>query len=136
MKPKLRTFLMYAGQAEEAMNFYVTVFKDAEITNIQRYGPDEAGAEGSVMLASFTLFGQELLCIDSNVEHEFTFTPAISFFIDCDSEAEIEELYSQLSAEGQVLMPLESYPFSLKFAWVADRFGVSWQLNLPGNPEG
>jgi predicted 3-demethylubiquinone-9 3-methyltransferase (glyoxalase superfamily) len=127
---KLTTFLMFAGQAEEAMNFYISLFENSKVLSITRYGSGEAGAEGSVMHATFTLNGQEFMCIDSNIEHGFTFTPAMSIYIKCESEAEIDRLYDTLSNAGQVLMPLDRYPFSEKFAWLADRFGVSWQLSL------
>jgi len=63
-----------------------------------------------------------------NIKHEFTFTPSMSLFVACETEAEIEDLFEKLSQGGKVLMPLESYPFSPKFGWVNDRFGVSWQL--------
>jgi len=127
---KLTTFLMFAGQAEEAMNFYLSLFENSKVLSITRYGPGEAGAEGSVMHATFTLNGQEFMCIDSNIEHGFTFTPAMSIYVKCESEAEIDRLFDALSNTGQVLMPLDRYPFSEKFAWLADRFGVSWQLSL------
>jgi predicted 3-demethylubiquinone-9 3-methyltransferase (glyoxalase superfamily) len=65
------------------------------------------------------------------VHHPFTFTPAMSLFVDCESEAELDAAFGTLSAGGQVLMPPSNYGFSAKFAWVSDRFGVSWQLNLP-----
>lgn len=128
----IKTFLMFAGRAEEAMNFYVSLFPGATVDSIERYGPDGMGAEGSVMKANFTLNGQPFMCIDSPVKHDFSFNPAISLFVDCASEAEIDRLFAQLGDGGQVLMPLDAYPFSPKFAWVADRFGVTWQLNLVG----
>jgi predicted 3-demethylubiquinone-9 3-methyltransferase (glyoxalase superfamily) len=87
------------------------------------------GAEGTVKLARFTLAGRELLCIDSPVKHGFTFTPAISLFVEC--EAELEAAFSRLSEGGDVLMPVGHYGFSTKFGWLTDRFGVSWQPNLP-----
>jgi predicted 3-demethylubiquinone-9 3-methyltransferase (glyoxalase superfamily) len=124
-------FLMFEGQAEAAMTFYVSLFKDSEVTSITRYGPEGSGAEGTVMRASFMLCGQRVMCIDSPVKHAFGFTPAISMFVDCETPAEVEALYIKLAEGGQTLMPLNAYPFSRKFAWVNDRFGVSWQLNLP-----
>lgn len=131
MAAKVSTFLMFEGKAEEAMNFYVGLFDGAAITHIRRYGPGEPGKEGSIMHASFTLKGQNFMCIDSYVKHAFTFTPAISVFVDCASEAEVDALFGKLSQGGNVLMPLDVYTFSRKFGWVADRFGVSWQINLP-----
>ncbi|MNC27511.1 3-demethylubiquinone-9 3-methyltransferase [compost metagenome] len=74
------------------------------------------------------------MCIDSYVKHGFSFTPSISLYVNCASEAELDTVFEQLSQGGNVLMPLGEYPFSRKFGWVADRFGVTWQLNLP-NPE-
>ena len=130
MARKISTHLMFEGVAEEAMNFYVSLFGGSEITLIERYGPGELGAEGTVKKATFTLRGQEFICIDSPVQHDFTFTPSISLFVDCESDAEIEEVFSRLSSGGLVLMPLGNYGFSTKFGWVKDRFGPSWQLNL------
>jgi predicted 3-demethylubiquinone-9 3-methyltransferase (glyoxalase superfamily) len=131
MRTKVTPFLMFDGKAEEAMNFYVSLFEDSRVISIRRYGPGEAGAEGSVMQASFSLAGQTILCIDSPVKHAFTFTPAMSLFVDCDADEQLGELFAKLSETGQVLMPLGNYGFSQKFAWVNDRYGVSWQLNLP-----
>ena len=70
------------------------------------------------------------MCFDSPTKHDFTFTPAISIFVECESEAEQDQAFAQMSADGKVFMPLASYGFSKKFGWVSDRFGVSWQLNL------
>lgn len=123
-------FLMFEGRAEEAMKFYTSVFKGSEIIDIKRYGANEAGAEGTVLHATFSLQGQAFMCIDSYAQHGFTFTPAISFYIIADDEAEVEEYFGKLSQGGRVLMPLAAYPFSRKFAWVQDKFGVSWQLSL------
>lgn len=121
-------FLMFDGQAEEAMNFYTSLFEQAEVTSITRYGPEGPGEEGSVMHATFSLGDQTFMCIDSNVQHDFTFTPAISLYVTCDTPDEVDKLFEALSSGGQVMMPLDAYPFSERFAWVADRFGVSWQL--------
>jgi predicted 3-demethylubiquinone-9 3-methyltransferase (glyoxalase superfamily) len=127
---KITPFLMFSGQAEEAMTFYMSLFDRSEVLDIRRYGPDEAGTEGSVIHATFSLGGQQFMCIDSYVQHAFTFTPAISLFVTCQSEEEIDRLFGSLSADGQILMPLDAYPFSEKFAWITDRYGVSWQLTL------
>lgn len=129
-KQKITTFLMFEGKAEEAMNYYVATFDQAEILSIQRYGANEAGTEGSVLHATFSLYGQTFMCIDSSIKHDFTFTPAISLYVTCTTDDEIERYFEKLSQGGQVLMPLGEYPAIGKFAWVADKYSVSWQLNL------
>lgn len=123
-------FLMFEGDAEEAMDFYISLFADAEILEITRYGKDENGPEGTVHQALFSLGDQQIKCIDSPAPHEFGFTPAMSFFVTCEDEDEIDYLFAELSRDGQVLMPLDAYPFSPRYAWVSDRFGVTWQLSL------
>jgi predicted 3-demethylubiquinone-9 3-methyltransferase (glyoxalase superfamily) len=128
---QIRPFLMFqGGNAEEAMQFYVSLFPGSEITDIVRYGPGEAGAEGSVMKATFSIAGQAVMCIDSPIKHNFGFTPAFSFFVDCESEEQIRRLSAVLGEGGMSLMPLGSYGFSRQFTWLNDRYGVSWQLNL------
>jgi predicted 3-demethylubiquinone-9 3-methyltransferase (glyoxalase superfamily) len=129
---KVSSFLMFQDDnAEEAMNYYTSLIEDSHITSIVRYGPDESGKEGTVMQATFTLKGQEFMCIDSHVRHQFSFTPSFSIFVTCDTEEEVDNLYHELIEGGQALMPLGDYGFSKKFGWLNDRFGVSWQLNLP-----
>lgn len=127
---QVTTFLMFEGKAEEAMNYYISIFDNAEIISISRYGANEAGAEGTVVQATFSLNGQKFMCIDSFVKHQFTFTPAMSLFVTMDTEAEVERVFAELSRDGQVLMPLDAYPFSRKFGWINDKFGVSWQLSF------
>ncbi len=127
---KFTTFLMFEGRAEEAMNLYTTLFNNSSVKSITRNGKEGPGAEGTVLHAIFTLNGQEFMCIDSSVNHSFSFTPAISIHVDCVDDAEIEKIYTALMDGGSAMMPLGSYGFSKKFGWVADKFGVSWQLNL------
>lgn len=128
---KVIPFLMFQdGKAEEAMNLYTSLIEDSEITSIARYGPNESGQEGTVFQATFTLKGQEFMCIDSHVKHAFSFTPSFSIYVTCNSEEELDGLYGKLKEDGQVLMPLGDYGFSKKFGWLNDRFGVSWQMNL------
>jgi predicted 3-demethylubiquinone-9 3-methyltransferase (glyoxalase superfamily) len=129
---KITTFLMFEGNAEEAMSFYTSLFEDAEVISLARYGADGPGREGTVQLATFALAGEQYMCIDSPAKHEFSFTPAMSLFVNCADEAELDRLYAALGEGGTELMPLGNYGFSPKFGWVNDRFGVSWQLNLPG----
>jgi len=126
----MTTFLMFEGQAEAAINFYVSLFPDSRIVSIERYVAGEAGQPGSVKQAVFELNATRYMSIDSPAQHAFTFTPALSLFVDCDTRDQLDHLFEQLSAGGQVLMPPASYGFSQWFAWVQDRFGVSWQLNL------
>lgn len=130
MARKLTPFLMFEGSAEEAMRFYVTLFPNSDVSSVELYAPGEPGPEGKVKRASFTVAGQELVCIDSPVHHAFSFTPSISLFVECESEAELDAAYEQLSAGGSVLMEPGDYGFSSKFVWLNDRFGVSWQLIL------
>lgn len=130
MPAQIVPFLMFEGKAEEAMNFYVSLFENSAITAIERYGPQGPGAEGSVIHATFTLAGRPFMCIDSPVKHAFSFTPSMSLYIDCVSEEEIDAVFARLAEGGKALMPLDRYPFSRKFGWVNDRYGVSWQLNL------
>lgn len=121
---------MFQGKAAEAMTFYTSLFDDAQVLSVTRYGAGEAGAEGTIQHATFTLAGRQFMCIDSSLAHDFTFTPAISLYVECDTEEEIDRLYTALGEGGQVFMPLGAYDFNAKFGWVADRFGVSWQLSL------
>jgi predicted 3-demethylubiquinone-9 3-methyltransferase (glyoxalase superfamily) len=128
---QITPFLMFAGAAEEAMHFYVSLFPGSRILSIERYGAGEPGKDGSVKHAVFELNATRFLAIDSAVQHAFTFTPAVSLFVDCDARQQLDDAFLALSAGGQVLMPPAAYGFSQWFTWVQDRFGVSWQLNLP-----
>ncbi|EEK56418.1 3-demethylubiquinone-9 3-methyltransferase [Bacillus cereus BGSC 6E1] len=121
---------MFEGKAEEAMNFYTSLFDQSEIVNISRYDENGPGKEGTVIHATFTLNGQEFMCIDSYVNHNFTFTPAMSLYVTCETEEEIETVFHKLAQDGAILMPLGAYPFSKKFGWLNDKYGVSWQLTL------
>jgi len=131
MKQQITTFLTFQeNNAEAAMNFYVELFDNSEILEIQRYGKDGPGKEESTMIARFTLNGKEFICSDSFVKHEWTFTPAISMYVECTTESELEKLFKKLSEDGKIFMKLDNYGFSQKFGWVGDKFGITWQLNL------
>lgn len=130
MSDQVMPFLMFEGQAEEAMRFYVSVFPDSKVLEISRYGKAAPGAEGTISRARFTVAGQTLLCSDTTVKHAFTFSPATSLFVECKSRERMKLLVDRLSEGGKVFMPLDNYGFSKLFAWVADRFGVCWQLSL------
>ncbi|WDZ64186.1 VOC family protein [Paenibacillus polymyxa] len=118
--PKITTFFMFSGQAEEAMQFYTSVFKPSGIMSVFHQ------EDRTVLHAVFNLKGQTFMAIDQNHHAKHPFTPALSLFVTCDSEEEIHSVFDQLSQEGQVLMP----PVSQQFGWVEDKYGVSWQLNL------
>jgi len=123
-------FLMFEGRAEEAMNYYMEIFEDAEIRYVNKYGEDSPEMEGKIMQGVIRIHDQLLMMMDSNVLHEFTFTPSMSFFIECRSMMEIENYYRKLKKKGAILMPLDEYGFSDSFGWIQDQFGVSWQLNF------
>lgn len=119
------------GRAEEAIGVYVGLFAGSKVEEIARFGPGEpGGAEGQVKTAFFTLGGRPFRAMDSSAAHAFAFSPAISFFIECDGAEEQQRAYDTLVEGGKALMPLGDYGFSTRFGWVEDRFGVSWQLNL------
>jgi predicted 3-demethylubiquinone-9 3-methyltransferase (glyoxalase superfamily) len=125
---KIIPCLWFDNQAEEAMYFYTSMFNDAKIGNVTRYGEAGPGPTGSVLTASFELLGQEFTALNGGPM--FKFTPALSFFVNCETEAEVDKLWEKLASGGTVLMELDTYPFSKKFGWVEDQFGISWQLNL------
>lgn len=129
---KIIPHLWFNNQAEEAASLYTSIFENSKTLNITHYG--KAGAEvsgrleNSVMTVTFQLDGQEFIALNGGPT--FTFTPAISFFVNCETGKEIDALWETLSDGGETLMPLDNYPFSDRFGWVNDKFGVSWQLNL------
>lgn len=123
---KITPYLWFNNCAEEAMAFYVSAFDDARILSVTRYA--DGPSKGKVLNGAFELAGQQFMALDG--DPAFSFTPAISFFVNCATEAEIDALWARLSDGGSVMMPLQAYPFSAKFGWVADKFGVSWQLSL------
>ena len=118
------------NNAEQAMNLYVEVFENSRVLDVKRWGAAGAGIEGKIMQARFELNGNLFMVSDSPAVHKWGFTPAITTFIECESEKELERLFSQLSKDGKVMMEPADYGFSKKFAWFADKFGVTWQLNL------
>jgi predicted 3-demethylubiquinone-9 3-methyltransferase (glyoxalase superfamily) len=121
---------MFIGQAEEAIRFYVSTFPDAEVLKIDLNTPDDPGEDGSVKEATFRIADLTLRCIDSPDVHAFGFTPSVSFFFDCEDEATFDDLFQRLSDEGSIFMPPDRYPFAQRFAWLSDRYSVSWQLSV------
>jgi predicted 3-demethylubiquinone-9 3-methyltransferase (glyoxalase superfamily) len=114
--PKITPFLWFNDQAEEAMNFYTAIFKNSKITSVSRYGEGGPGPQGSVMTATFELDGQEFMALNGGPL--FTFTEAISFFVNCETQAEVDELWEKLTEGGE-----ES-----QCGWLKDKYGLSWQI--------
>jgi predicted 3-demethylubiquinone-9 3-methyltransferase (glyoxalase superfamily) len=132
MPHSVTPFLLFQGQAEEAINFYTSVIPRSHTVRLERYAAADGGEAGKVKRANIVLAGQPIMVIDSPVKHHFSFNPAVSFFVECKTEDEIRTLSGILGVGGPVLMPLDNYGFSKLFAWVTDRFGVTWQLNYQG----
>ena len=113
---KITPFLWFDGQAEEAMKFYASIFKNSKIGNVSRYGKGGPGPEGAVMTATFELEGQKFMALNGGPL--FKFNEAISLFVDCETQEEVDELWEKLSAGGQ----------KSRCGWLKDKFGVSWQI--------
>jgi predicted 3-demethylubiquinone-9 3-methyltransferase (glyoxalase superfamily) len=116
MQQKITPFLWFDDQAEEAMNHYVSIFKNSKVVSIQRFGDAGPGPAGSVMTATFELEGQQFVALNGGPE--FGFTEAISLFVDCETQAEVDELWDKLCAGGQ----------PSQCGWLKDRYGLSWQI--------
>jgi predicted 3-demethylubiquinone-9 3-methyltransferase (glyoxalase superfamily) len=126
---KITPFLWFDHEAEEAMNFYVSIFKNSKIISLTRYGEGGPGPAGEVMTGTFQLEGQEFMALNGGPDHKFT--EAISFFVDCKTQEEVDELWNKLTEGG------EEGPCG----WLKDKFGVSWQIiptvlgELLGDPD-
>ncbi|MGV1006383.1 MAG: VOC family protein [Candidatus Nanopelagicales bacterium] len=131
MTARLAPMLMFTGRAREAIDFYTSLVPDSYVESISEYGPESPEMAGQIVHARFTLGGTTILAMDSPPIHDFTFTPSTSLFYTCANADEVDLLSHALSAGGRILMELGEYDFSPRYAWVADRFGVSWQLFLP-----
>ncbi|CAN5328497.1 VOC family protein [soil metagenome] len=116
MTQKITPFLWFDDNAEEATNFYVSIFKNSEVLSVSCYGDAGPGEEGTVMTTSFRLDGQEFMAL--NAGPMFKFTEAISFFVDCESQDEVDELWEKLSEGGE----------TSECGWLKDKFGLSWQI--------
>jgi predicted 3-demethylubiquinone-9 3-methyltransferase (glyoxalase superfamily) len=127
---KIIPHLWFDTNAEEAANFYTSVFRKGSVGEITRY--TEAGYEvhkmkaGTVLTVEFSIEGFEMLALNGGPV--FTFNPSISFMVHCPTKEEVDELWNKLSPGGQALMPLDAYPFSERYVWVKDKYGVSWQI--------
>ncbi len=113
---KITTFLWFNNQAEEAVNFYVSIFKNSKISNIVRHSDAGPGPKGAVMVVNFQLEGQEFIALNGGPHH--TFTPAISLMVDCESQAEVDTLWSKLTDGGK----------EVQCGWLQDKYGLSWQI--------
>ncbi|HEV2491791.1 MAG TPA: VOC family protein [Terriglobia bacterium] len=113
---KITPFLWFNDNAEEAMNFYVSVFKNSKILSISRYGEGGPGPKGTVMTGTFQLEGQEFMALNGGPQ--FSFTPAISLFVNCETQQEVDELWEKLSEGGE----------KERCGWLKDKFGLSWQI--------
>src|SRR5213593_2120134 len=116
---KIVPFLWFDGKAEEAMNFYVSIFKNSKALSVTRYGEAGPGPKGTVMSATFQLDGQEFYALNGGPM--FTFSPAISFFVKCETQPEIDEMWEKLSEGGE----------KQRCGWLKDKYGVSWQIVPP-----
>jgi len=129
---QLTPHLMFQdGRAEEALNFYVELF-GGETILLLHYGEDAAEMEGKVQIATINIAGQQVNLMDSSAIHEFDFTPSVSLFFRCESQEQLDQLYTGLMEGGHALMPKSDYGFG-PYAWVNARYGVSWQLSF--NPK-
>jgi predicted 3-demethylubiquinone-9 3-methyltransferase (glyoxalase superfamily) len=113
---KITPFLWFDSKAEEAANFYTSVFKNSKILNVARYGDAGPGPKGSAMTVTFELEGQRFIALNGGPQ--YTFTPAISFFVNCETQAEVDESWNKLSAGGK----------EVQCGWLQDKFGLSWQI--------
>jgi predicted 3-demethylubiquinone-9 3-methyltransferase (glyoxalase superfamily) len=113
---KITPFLWFDNQAEEAMNFYVSIFKNSKVGRVTRYGDAGPGPKGSVMSATFTLEGQEFFALNGGPQ--YSFTPAISLFVNCETQQEVDDLWDKLSAGGR----------KDRCGWLQDKYGLSWQI--------
>jgi len=113
---KITPFLWFNDNAEEAMNFYVSVFKNSKVVRVTRYGDGGSGPKGTVMSATFELEGQEFFALNGGPL--FSFTPAISFFVNCATQQEVDELWEKLSEGGK----------KERCGWLKDKYGLSWQI--------
>ena len=116
---RITPFLWFDGKAEEAMNFYVSIFRNSKIANVVRYGEAGPGPRGMVMTGRFQLDGQEFVALNGGPQ--FKFTEAISFWVRCETQEEIDEMWEKLSAGGE----------KGRCGWLKDKYGLSWQIVPP-----
>lgn len=127
---QVSTFVMFQGEAQQAIDLYSQVFERFRLMQVQHYDPTPDGRR-LIKHATIDFDRQNLVFIDSPISHDFSFTPAVSLFINLPNEEALERAFHRLAEGGKVLMPLDDYGFSARFGWLNDRFGLSWQLNVP-----
>ena len=137
-KQKITSSLWFDKDCEEAMNLYTSVFENSKIVSIKRYpegplGDPWKGMEGKVLTGVFELAGQRFIALDGG--SYFKFNPAVSLFVNCATVEEVKNIFEKLSVGGFVMMPLQKYPFSEMYVWFADKYGLSWQINVRGSKE-
>ena len=113
---KITPFMWFNNQAEEAANFYTSIFKNSKLVSMTRYGADSPGQEGTVMTVTFQLAGQEFMALNGGPM--FAFSPALSFFVTCETQAEVDEYWGKLTEGGEIE----------QCGWLKDKYGVSWQI--------
>ena len=128
MAKSVSTHLMFQGAAHEAVELYVSVFDDFVVLKKELH--DEGESEGKLRLAHVKFAGHDLIVFDSPPMHDFTFTPAMSLFVEFNDPDQLKAAFESLADGGEVAMPLGDYGFSPLFGWLQDRYGVSWQLSL------
>ena len=119
---KITPFLWFNDKAEEAMNFYLSIFRNSKVLGVTRYGEAGPGPKGTVMTANFVLDGQEFVALNGGPQ--FTFTPAISFVVNCETQQEVDEFWEKLSEGGKID----------QCGWLTDKYGLSWQVVPTGLP--
>ncbi|MDW5500795.1 VOC family protein [Pseudomonas lundensis] len=121
------TFVMFQGDAQQAIDLYSELFPDFRVQQLQHYDDEPR----RVRHATIDFDRHNLVFTDSPVSHDFSFTPAVSLHVNFATDAELERVFARLAEGGEVLMPIDDYGFSARFGWLNDRFGLSWQLNVP-----
>ena len=118
---KVKTHMMFQGDAKKAVDLYSSAFKDFEVGDVESYGEGEQVVEGLFKLANVSFAGHELIIFDSPPVHDFSFSPSMSIFVDFDTQDELEAAFAKLSEDGEVMMPLDNYGFGRRFGWITDR---------------
>lgn len=128
-------FVMFQGDAQQAIDLYSELFAGFQVQQLLHFDERDGGPR-RIKQATIDFDRHNLVFIDSPVSHDFSFTPAVSLHVNLATEAELERIFARLAEGGEVLMPIDDYGFSARFGWLNDRFGLSWQLNVPAGDAG